>query len=228
MVKWDKDGDGNISLPEFRKWVKAAGYKVDPDAVDALYASLDEDKSGEIDLEELKTTLKKLQLTVATVETDLVDEEELVLELEKMVSKRQVKFEKTYKEDVKEKVELLEKLELTEEEFAALHAQEAAAAAAAATAAAAKGAKGDYGEDGHKMKAATAIADSVFKKVAGKKAGVMTLEELSDYLLDRGDIPIPKIMAIFSELECVASTAFHSLPQPTSTSLPSLPQPSTT
>jgi len=66
---------------------------------------------------------------------------------------------------------------------------------------AAKVAKGDYSEDGHKMKAATAIADSVFKKVAGKKAGVMTLEELSDYLLDRGDIPIPKIMAIFSELD---------------------------
>jgi len=51
------------------------------------------------------------------------------------------------------------------------------------------------------MKAATAIADSVFKKVAGKKAGVMTLEELSDYLLDRGDMPIPDIMRLFSELD---------------------------
>jgi len=51
------------------------------------------------------------------------------------------------------------------------------------------------------MRAATAIADSVFKKVAGKKAGVMTLEELSDYLLDRGDMPIPKIMKIFELLD---------------------------
>lgn len=214
MVKWDKDGDGNISLPEFRKWVKAAGYKVDPDAVDALYASLDEDKSGEIDLEELKTTLKKLQLTVATVETDLVDEEELVLELEKMVSKRQVKFEKTYKEDMKDKVELLERLELTEEEFAALHAKEAAVEAVEAARLATKVAKGEYTEDGHKLKAATVIADSVFKKVAGKKAGVMTLEELSDYLLERGDIPIPKIMSLFSELECtphLATTRSHCL-----------------
>ena len=205
MVQWDKDGDGNISLPEFRKWVKAAGFKIDNEAVDNLYASLDEDKSGEIDLAELKGTLKKLQLAAATVATDLVDEEELVLELEKMVSKRQKRFEKTYAEDKNDKHDLLEKLEMTEEEFAALHEQEAAEAAAKAAAEDAKVKKHGhgYGDDGHRMRAATAIADSVFKKVAGKKAGVMTLEELSDYLLERGDMPIPKIMKIFELLECV-------------------------
>jgi len=203
MVQWDKDGDGNISLPEFRKWVKAAGFKIDNEAVDNLYASLDEDKSGEIDFAELKGTLKKLQLAAATVATDLVDEEELVLELEKMVSKRQKRFEKTYAEDKNDKVDLLEKLEMTEEEFAALHEQEAAEEAAKAAAEDAKVKKHGHGynNDGHRMRAATAIADSVFKKVAGKKAGVMTLEELSDYLLDRGDMPIPKIMKIFELLD---------------------------
>jgi len=45
------------------------------------------------------------------------------------------------------------------------------------------------------------VADSVFTKVAGPKAEKISLAMLSNYLLDRGDVPLDKMQALFNQLD---------------------------
>lgn len=51
-------------------------------------------------------------MAAAIASTDLVNEAELVLALEKMVSLRQNKFDKLFEEDKKKKLDLLKELEV--------------------------------------------------------------------------------------------------------------------
>ena len=62
-AKWDKDGDGSVSKAEFRKNVGDLGVVGVTDfrsEVDALFDSYDDDGGGDLSLEELKPTLKRL------------------------------------------------------------------------------------------------------------------------------------------------------------------------
>ena len=58
---WDTDGNGSVDPAEFRQHVKGMGFKAPDDDIDEVFQELDGDGSGELDLEELKVALKKLQ-----------------------------------------------------------------------------------------------------------------------------------------------------------------------
>lgn len=62
LVKgWDRNGDGDISKPEFRIAIRNLGLDIDGKEVDALFESLDADKGGSLDLRECRLALKKWQ-----------------------------------------------------------------------------------------------------------------------------------------------------------------------
>ena len=62
VKEWDRNGDGDISKPEFRLNLKKLGLeKEDGLEIDRLFDSLDGDKSGSIDIPELRAAFKKLQ-----------------------------------------------------------------------------------------------------------------------------------------------------------------------
>jgi len=62
LVKsWDSSRDGTISLLEFRKSVKLLVPKADTKEVDQLFRTIDADKNGELDLNEMKVAFKQLQ-----------------------------------------------------------------------------------------------------------------------------------------------------------------------
>ena len=56
---WDDDGDGKISAKEFRKAIAALGYNAPKAEINAVFAQLDLDKSGEIDYHELNRALRR-------------------------------------------------------------------------------------------------------------------------------------------------------------------------
>lgn len=59
---WDRNGDGVINKNEFRIAVRGYGFKeINVLEIDGLFDKIDNDKSGELDLSEIKAALKKLQ-----------------------------------------------------------------------------------------------------------------------------------------------------------------------
>jgi Ca2+-binding EF-hand superfamily protein len=69
MGAWDRNRDGTISKQEFRLNVRKLGVS-EKEAlskdIDTLYDEFDDDKSGAVDLSEMKTALKRLQAALAT------------------------------------------------------------------------------------------------------------------------------------------------------------------
>ena len=65
MREWDPNSDGKITKMEFRQNIRKLLSEKPPPAVqiDELFKSLDSDGSGELDSNELKRALKKLQVT---------------------------------------------------------------------------------------------------------------------------------------------------------------------
>ena len=61
MIAGDPNRDGTVSKMEFRQNVRKLIDKQDVKEVDKLFDDLDSDKSGELDLAEIKSALKKLQ-----------------------------------------------------------------------------------------------------------------------------------------------------------------------
>mmetsp|Transcript_61748 Transcript_61748/g.122057 ORF Transcript_61748/g.122057 Transcript_61748/m.122057 type:complete len:326 (-) Transcript_61748:184-1161(-) len=192
-LTWDVDGDGMISKEEFAQACKAAGFRgIKSSAINELYESVSGEQNGEIDLEDLKDALKQLQNAGARAATGLADEKELLLELEEMVSTRQAKFEKVFAEDTQEKKNLLDKMDLTDDKLQ----QRVQAQAEAEKQAVAK-------EKSRKapQNKTHIVADSVFRKVCGPRAQEMSLEMLSDYLVERGDVHITSIVRMFEEFD---------------------------
>ena len=63
VLQWDPNRDGTVSRMEFRQNVRklfSNDTKIDVKEVDALFARLDADHSGEMDTREVKAALKKL------------------------------------------------------------------------------------------------------------------------------------------------------------------------
>ena len=58
FVEWDEDGDRQVSKIEFRRAMAALGFTHSRPHVDAVFDSLDEDKSGYIDFKEFNRGLK--------------------------------------------------------------------------------------------------------------------------------------------------------------------------
>ena len=54
FAEYDKDGNGEIDLLEFRELVAALGLDLDPAAAEKLFDSIDEDEEGTIDYEEFQ------------------------------------------------------------------------------------------------------------------------------------------------------------------------------
>jgi hypothetical protein len=59
--KWDLQGTGSIVKTDFRTSVRSLGIKAEDDDIDALFARMDEDASGSMDLSELRAALQRLQ-----------------------------------------------------------------------------------------------------------------------------------------------------------------------
>ena len=59
--KWDLQGNGSVSRVDFRTNVRNLGLKAEDAEIDALFARMDDDGSGSMDLGELRTALQKLQ-----------------------------------------------------------------------------------------------------------------------------------------------------------------------
>merc|ERR1711871_1493670 len=56
--EWDDDGNGGVDKKEFRQAIAALGYDAPKSQIDALFESLDDDKTGFIEFHELKIALK--------------------------------------------------------------------------------------------------------------------------------------------------------------------------
>ena len=57
--RWDDDKSGKIDKKEFTQAVRALGFDVDDDEAGAVFDSLDDDNSGELEYAELNTMLRK-------------------------------------------------------------------------------------------------------------------------------------------------------------------------
>ena len=56
---WDEDRSGTVDKSEFHKAVRALGFDVDREDTDAVFNSLDDDRSGKLEYKELAMMLKK-------------------------------------------------------------------------------------------------------------------------------------------------------------------------
>ena len=67
MRDWDKDGNGEVDLTEFKEQLVKMGFKATPDEMTKLFKGLDDDDSGALDIAELKVALKALQSEAVAV-----------------------------------------------------------------------------------------------------------------------------------------------------------------
>ena len=65
LRSWYKDGSGQIDCRQFQLQVHQLGFRASAEEVDALFREIDEDGSGALDHDELKSALKKLQEAAA-------------------------------------------------------------------------------------------------------------------------------------------------------------------
>ena len=75
VQKWDKDGDASISKAEFRKNVEEMGIKATnskvKNEIENLFDSIDTDRGGELDIEEIKTLFKRLLESAIAAQAEL-------------------------------------------------------------------------------------------------------------------------------------------------------------
>ena len=137
ITKWDPSNDGSVDKKEFRANVLDMGVISEPEALDELFDSLDDDGGGELDVGELKELLKKL---IEVAKEALVREKEL--ETSSVAARKSAKQQQAL---LREQEAAKAKAEKEAEEAARKAAEEKAEAArkiaeakAAAAAAAAK------------------------------------------------------------------------------------------
>jgi len=89
ITKWDPSGDGSVDKGEFRTNVIAMGVKAEPEAIDELFDSLDDDGGGELDVKELKDLLTRLKDTAQQAAAQDAEAEAKAVALRKAASKLQ-------------------------------------------------------------------------------------------------------------------------------------------
>lgn len=57
---WDKDGNGTIDPDEFRVQVRTLGFKASDEEVRSIFADMDVDSSGDLEVKEIMTAMKRL------------------------------------------------------------------------------------------------------------------------------------------------------------------------
>lgn len=57
--RWDEDGDGLVSKPEFRRALPMLGLHATAEAIDGLFDTFDRDGGGQIDFRELNRHLRR-------------------------------------------------------------------------------------------------------------------------------------------------------------------------
>ena len=134
VTKWDKDGDGTVDPKEFRSRIKELGLRADPKEVDGLFAELDEDGSGELDIGECKHILKKLQDAAKENAEEIKALAKSVNELKKIAIASQKAATQAQLDDQEHRRDLEEQERAAEEAALARAAAKAAAADAKAKA----------------------------------------------------------------------------------------------
>jgi len=89
MMRWDADGDGSLSKGEFRQNVQDLGVLGKPEAIDALFDEYDGDGGGELDLKELRPTLKGLIEAATAANIMIKQTNKSLIELRKIAKKNQ-------------------------------------------------------------------------------------------------------------------------------------------
>jgi len=89
VTKWDPSGDGSVDKSEFRVNVLGMGVKAEPEAIDELFDSLDDDGGGELDVKELKDLLTRLKDTATAAAQQELELEASVVGVRKAASKLQ-------------------------------------------------------------------------------------------------------------------------------------------
>ena len=89
MMRWDADGDGLLSKGEFRQNVQDLGVIGTPDAIDELFDEYDADGGGELDLKELRPTLKGLIESATAANGMIKQTNKSLTELRKIAKKNQ-------------------------------------------------------------------------------------------------------------------------------------------
>lgn len=102
--RWDPDGNG-IDMKEFVDNVLALGLDAQPDELNSLFVSLDEDGGGTLDGDELKHALKTLADAYEQAELDIVRLKKETVELAKVAKTAQVELRKQQKADEVEAAE---------------------------------------------------------------------------------------------------------------------------
>ena len=61
LRSWDSDGDGVISRKEFHRSVRALGLEANEEEMNGLFDALDDDRSGQLELDEIRSAIPRLQ-----------------------------------------------------------------------------------------------------------------------------------------------------------------------
>ena len=77
VAKWDKDGDGSIDRSEYIKQLSALGFKASAEDMSAVFDTMDGDGSGELDLDEVMASMKRL-ISEAIAAKSFEDQQEKV------------------------------------------------------------------------------------------------------------------------------------------------------
>ena len=119
VTRWDKDGDGTITMTEFRSNVVALGVEAHPLDIDKLFLQLDTDGGGSLDLDEVKKSFEKCKQMAMQLQSNNREKKAQKERLRKNASRRQSQI-------------IADQIQEAAEEQAAAEAAEIAAAAKAA------------------------------------------------------------------------------------------------
>ena len=109
VLDWDKNGDGKLSLMEFRQQIRGVGVtEKDIHNVDDMFKEFDKDASGFLELSELKIAFKRAYVAHASVNADVDEIRDKAAVMRKI------------KEEAKEVGELTKELEAEEATLADL------------------------------------------------------------------------------------------------------------
>jgi len=98
-VRFDTSGDGSVSIAEFQKGVVGFVADTTADEINDLFASIDKDCSGSIDLSELKMAMKDLRSAATAAAGEEVKMRKTIQRLRKVAHRGQLEVQMAKMED---------------------------------------------------------------------------------------------------------------------------------